>query len=64
MFSRWILLRQLEQGRSVSEVARIAGVCEMEIQKLLTCGECGRFVNARLEKTLVGSEMAAGSAKA
>lgn len=54
MFTKWLLLRLLEQGHSVSELARVTGVCEVEIQKLLTSGECGRFTNERLERLLTG----------
>jgi len=60
MFTKWLLLRLLEQGRSVPELARTAGVCEMEIQKLLTSGDCGRYIHEQLEKTLTAPGLQGG----
>lgn len=63
MFTKWLLLRLLEQGRSVGDVARSTGVDETEIQKLLHSGACSRFTIQRLEQTLTCMQMPAGALK-
>ncbi len=63
MFTKWLLLRLLEQGRSVGEVAQTTGVGEIEIHKLLHSGTCGRFTIDRLEQSLSCMQTSARASK-
>lgn len=55
MFTKWLLLRHIEQGHSVRDLARVAGVGEVDIQRILTAsGQCGRCTRDQVERALTG----------
>lgn len=52
MFTQWLLHRHLEQGHSIRDISRMAGVPETELQALLTNGHCPRSSREQLENCL------------